>query len=422
MALGRWLNTRHMDPLRIALLTYRGNPLSGGQGVYVRYLSRALCELGHDVEVFSGQPLPEVDAPVRLTPVPSLDLYRQPDPFRVPRKSEFRDWVDVLEFANMCLAGFPEPLTFSLRMARILRSRAGDFDVVHDNQCLGYGLLDVARRLPMVTTIHHPVTIDARLERAAARGTRRISLARWYAFTRMQRRVARRIGTVITASASGRNDAIQEFDIPAGNVSVVPNGVDTNLFEPLPDVARRPGRIITTTSADVPIKGLIFLIEAIAKLRTEREVELVVIGKLRKKGPVQKAIDRFGIGHCVHAESDVDALRLVELYATAEVAVVPSLYEGFSLPAAEAMACEVPVVATTGGALPEVVGTDGSAGILVPPRDAGALASAIATVLDAGDRRARMGSMGRARVLERFTWKRAAELTAEQYQKAIASC
>lgn len=418
----RWLNTGFMDPLRIALLTYRGNPLSGGQGVYVRYLSRALAELGHQVEVFSGPPLPEVVDPVKLTEVPSLDLYRAPDPFRVPRREEFRDWIDVLEFTNMCVAGFPEPLTFSLRIARLLRARAGDFDVVHDNQCLGYGLLDVAKRMPLVTTIHHPVTIDARLERAAARGPRRISLARWYAFTRMQRRVARRIGTVITASDSGRNDAIEEFGIPAGRVSVVPNGVDTELFRPLPRIERKAGRIITTTSADVPIKGLVYLIEAVAKLRTERDVELVVIGKLRKDGPVKAAIDRFDIGDSVHTETDVDSLRLVELYATAEVAVVPSLYEGFSLPAAEAMACEVPVVATTGGALPEVIGTEGRAGTLVRPRDAGALAAAIASLLDDPEHRIAMGRAGRERVLERFTWRRAAELTVERYRAAMSAC
>ena len=410
------------DALRIALLTYRGNPHSGGQGIYVRYLSRALVELGHSVEVFSGQPYPELDEGVVLTEVPSLDLYRQPDPFRRPKLSEFREWIDVLEYAAMCTAAFPEPLTYSLRTARLLRKRAGDFDVVHDNQCLGYGILDIARRVPTVATIHHPITIDHKLDRQAATLTRRLTLARWYAFTRMQKRVAPRVSRVITASATGKRDAAEELGVDPRRVTVVHNGVDTDLFKPMPDVERVPGRIITTTSADVPLKGLVYLIEALAKLRTERDAHLVVIGTPRPGGKVLQAIARFDVTDAVTFESNIDSLRLVELYATSEVAVVPSLYEGFSLPAAEAMASGVPVVATTGGSLPEVVGTEGETGILVPPKDVGALAVAIRELLDDPARRGGMGLAGRQRVLDMFTWSRAAEATATVYREAIAEC
>src|SRR3954465_966177 len=127
--------------LRIALLSYRSKPHSGGQGVYVRALSRELTGLGHRVEVLSGQPYPELDDGVALTKLSSLDLYREPDPFRTPRPSEFRDWIDVAEWGAMCTAGFPEPMTFTLRAARHLLPRAGEFDLVHDNQSLGWGLL-----------------------------------------------------------------------------------------------------------------------------------------------------------------------------------------------------------------------------------------------------------------------------------------
>ena len=410
------------DNLRVALLTYRGNPHSGGQGIYVRYLSRALTELGHSVEVFSGQPYPQVDDSVKLTEVPSLDLYRSPDPFRRPDLAEFRDWIDVLEYAAMCTAAFPEPLTYSLRVARILRERAGDFDVVHDNQCLGYGILDIARRIPTLATIHHPITIDHRLERQAATPWRRISLARWYAFTRMQKRVSRRLPKVITASGTGSRDAALELGVDPTRITVVHNGVDMELFRPLPRIARIPGRIITTTSADVPLKGLVYLIEALAKIRTERDAHLVVIGTPRPGGRVLKAIERFGVADSVVFESKIDSLRLVELYASSEVAVVPSLYEGFSLPAAEAMSSGVPVVATTGGALPEVVGTDGTCGALVPPRDVGALATAIGDLLADPARRDAMGAAGRERVHQMFTWKKTAEATAQVYREVIGSC
>lgn len=418
-----WLNTRPMHPrLRIALLTYRGNPHSGGQGIYVRYLSRALVALGHDVEVFSGQPYPPLDDGVKLTEVPSLDLYRADDPFRRPGFSEFRDWIDVLEYGAMCTAAFPEPLTFSFRAARLLRERAGSFDVVHDNQCLGYGILDIARRIPTVATIHHPITIDHRLDRQQASLARRFTLARWYAFTRMQRRVAPRLPRVITASTTGMRDATAELGVDPRRIKVVHNGVDTDLFKPLPEIDRIPGRVITTTSADVVLKGLVYLIEALAKVRTEHDAHLVVIGSPRPGGRVLAAIERFGMTDHVTFESKIDSLRLAELYATSEVAVVPSLYEGFSLPAAEAMSAEVPVVATTGGALPEVIGTDETCGVLVEPRDVGALAVAIVELLDDRARRAEMGAAGRQRVLEMFTWERSAEATADVYREVIAGC
>jgi glycosyltransferase involved in cell wall biosynthesis len=317
----------------------------------------------------------------------------------------------------MCTAAFPEPLTFSLRAARELRKRLGDFDVVHDNQCLGYGLLDIDRKLPVVATIHHPCSLDKKLELSHTSDLkRRASLHRWYAFTRMQRRVANRLSAIISVSEAAKSDVLREFGIHPDKVRVVHNGVDVNLFQPLPHVKRIPNRIVTTASADVPLKGLVHLIEALAKVRTEQEAELVVVGKAGRKGAVRQAIEHYGLQDSVRFETGIDKLRLVELYAEAEVAVVPSLYEGFSLPAIEAMSCRVPVIATSAGALPEVIG---DAGVLVPPRDAGALAKAILDLLGDKSRRVELGSDGRRRVLEMFTWKAAAERTIEIYTGAI---
>lgn len=403
--------------LRIALLTYRGNPHSGGQGIYVRYLSKALTNLGHHVEVFAGQPYPELDSGVGLTKLDSLDLYRSDDPFRRPAREEFRDWVDVLEYSVMCTAGFPEPLTFSLRVARALSDRLDEFDVVHDNQCLGYGLLQLDRSLPVVGTIHHPCSLDRELELSHAPDwKKRASLRRWYGFTRMQGRVARRLSYLVSVSEAAKRDVLQEFSVDPARVSVVHNGVDVEVFRPLPDVVRVPGRIVTTSSADVPLKGLVHLIEALAKIRTERDAHLVVIGKTRVNGRVAETIDRFELRDHVRFETGVDRDRLVHLYAEAEVAVVPSLYEGFSLPAIEAMSCRVPLVATAVGAIPEVVG---DAAVLVPPRDAGALAEEIGALLEDKTRRVELGADGRRRVLNNFTWEATARRTLEIYERAI---
>ncbi|MBO0747778.1 MAG: glycosyltransferase family 4 protein, partial [Acidimicrobiaceae bacterium] len=372
------------DSLRIALLVYRGNPHSGGQGVYTRYLSRELLELGHRVTVFSGQPWPVLDEGVGFVPVPSLDLYREPDPFRVPHLREFTSPIDVAEFALMCTAGFPEPRTFSWRVRRELARRRGRYDVVHDNQTFGRSLLGVmADGWPLLGTCHHPITVDRALELAhAATLVRKITLRRWYGFVGMQKRVARRVPRILTVSESSKRDIVEQMGVTAERLEIVPIGVDDAVFRPHPEIPRVPGRIMTTASADVALKGLVPLLEAVAKLRVERpEVHLVVVGRLREDSPAGAVIDRLGLGGAVDFAAGVSDQRIVELYAQAQAAVVPSLYEGFSLPAVEAMACGVPLVATTGGALPEVVGADGETGLLVAPGDAGALAQAIERVL-----------------------------------------
>ena len=411
------------EHLRVALLVYRGNPHSGGQGVYTRYLSRELVALGHEVTVFAGQPWPQLDPGVGWVPVPSLDLYREPDPFRVPKLSEFRTSVDALEFGLMCTAGFPEPLTFSLRVRKELAARRGQFDLVHDNQCFGRGLLGVmADGWPLMATLHHPITVDRALDLShAATFGRRLSLRRWYGFLGMQMRVARHVPRIVTVSESSKRDIVAQMGVRPSQLAVVPVGVDHTRFRPLPCVARVPGRIMTTASADVPMKGLVPLLEALAKVRTERPADLVVIGSPRKESRVSETIERLGLSDAVTFVSKVTDERIVELYAEASVAVVPSLYEGFSLPAIEAMACGVPLVATTGGALPEVVGKDGVTGLLVPPGDPGALVAALGRVLDDAVLAGRLAVAGRQRVLERFTWRACALGTVEHYRWVLSS-
>src|SRR5438270_5881519 len=412
------------DPLRIALLVYRGNPHSGGQGVYTHHLSRQLAALGHHVEVFSGQPYPDLVPEVPLVKVPSLDLYRAEDPFHIPHLREFRSGIDVLEFAIMCTAGFPEPRTFSRRVHKLLGQRRHEFDVIHDNQCLGYGILGLRRDgFPLVETLHHPITVDRRLELEqnpwTKRPIRQITLRRWFGFLRMQCRVARQMPRIITVSESSRRDITRDMGVPYERMSIVPVGVDTDHFRPLAHVKRVPGRIMTTASADVALKGLVPLLEAVAKVRTEQDAELVIVGKPRDGSSIPATIERLGLEGAVRFVSGVDPERMVELYAEASVAVVPSLYEGFSLPAIEAMACGVPLVATTGGALPEVVGPDGVNALTVPPGDPSALAVAIGRVLDDPALQTRLGAAGRTHVLDRYTWAETARQTVEQYRLAI---
>jgi glycosyltransferase involved in cell wall biosynthesis len=403
-------------PLRVALLSYRSKPHCGGQGIYIRHLSRELTALGHQVEVFSGQPYPDLEPGALLRTLPSLDLYREPDPFRTPRLREYRDWIDVLEVAAMWTAAFPEPLTFSLRALRALRPRRNDFDIVHDNQVLAYGMLGIRRLgLPLLTSIHHPISVDRRIELAAARGLSRLAKRRWYGFVRMQARVARRVGPVITGSESSRDDIWRDFRVAREDVHVIPLGVDTRLFHPRPQ-PRVPGRIVAVASADSPVKGVATLLRAVAKLTTERNAELTVVGKPAPGGPTEKLVAELALGDRVRFVSGISDTELAEFMASAEIAVVPSLYEGFSLPAIEHMASGTPLIASRTGALPEVTG---DAALLVTPGDAEELAVALRMLHDSAAERDRLSALALHRVRERFAWPAVARATVEQYVRAI---
>ncbi|KUI32083.1 glycosyl transferase family 1 [Mycobacterium sp. IS-1496] len=408
--------------MRIALLSYRSKTHCGGQGVYVRHLSRGLVELGHDVEVFSGQPYPEgLDPRVRLTKVPSLDLYREPDPFRVPRPSEIRDRIDLQELLTTWTAGFPEPKTFTMRVARILAGRLGDFDVVHDNQSLGTGLLDIARMgLPVVATVHHPITRDKVVDVAAARWWRKPLVRRWYGFAEMQKQVARQIPELLTVSSSSATDIAEDFGVSPEQLQVVPLGVDTELFRPAEN--RVSGRIIAIASADVPLKGVSHLLHAVARLRVERNLDVQLVSKLEPNGPTEKLIAELGISDIVHSSSGLSDDDLAALLASAEVACIPSLYEGFSLPAVEAMASGTPIVASRAGALPEVVGADDDCARLVAPGDVDELTRALGQLLDSPAQRHRLGAAGRRRALDVFSWESVAAQTVSVYQRAMATC
>jgi len=410
-------------PLRICLLTYRGNPRSGGQGVYVRLLSEALRDLGHEVEVWSGQPYPEVVDGVRLVELPSLDLWNEHALFRTPSLRELSDPINLVEWVQTRLGAFAEPLSFSRRVARRFRApgQRGRFDIVHDNQCLGRGLLGLRTHLPVVATIHHPITVDRRiaLENAKTR-TQRFGLNRWYSFLDDQLTVSRKLDKILTVSEASRQDLQREYEVPAERMRVVGNGINLDVFKPMPEIARVPERLITTLSSDSPLKGFRYLLEALAMLKSKRpQLRLQVIGQPGHETGTDERVRALGLTGIVEWTGRVTSEHIARAYAASSVAVVPSLYEGFGFPAGEAMASEVPVISSRGGALPEVVGEDGKCGVLVQPQSGEALAHAMDSLLDQPARRLAMGKAGRERVLREFTWRRAAERTVAAYREAI---
>ena len=407
-------------PLRIAYLTYRGKPHVGGQGVYTRHLTKALVDLGHHVEVFGGQPYPILDPRVQLHQLPSLDIFNDAHPGRFPAYWEINDWPNFVESAQFLKGTFGEPRSFSIRAHRALKTRVNDFDIVHDNQCLGYGILKIEKIIPTIVTLHHPITKDRKLEMEhTPTWWKRKAIGRWYSFVEMQGKVASKMPRVVVVSKNSIDDIHTDMKVSLDRMRLVPVGVDHELFSPKPSMQRKPGHMITTASADVALKGLSYLLEALAKLRTEREVHLTIIGKPRE-GANADLIRSLGLEDCITHVSGVTDERIVELYAEAELAVVPSLYEGFSLPAIEAMATGTCLVATTGGALPEVTGVDNDTVLSCPSGDAEALAAAIRRGLDSKELRDRIGAAGRARVVERWSWRHCAALTVDQYKEVLS--
>ena len=406
-------------PLRVAYLTYRGKPHVGGQGVYTRHLTKALADLGHTVEVFGGQPYPVLDDRITMHKLPSLDIFNDTYPGRVPAYWEIKTWPDVVETARFMTGQFSEPLAFSKRALRTLTPRVNDFDLVHDNQCLGWDILKIEKLIPTIVTLHHPITKDRELEmsHAPSRWKRR-SVGRWYSFVDMQGKVASKMPRIVVVSENSITDINKDMGVSRDRMRLVPVGVDPDLFKPQPHIAREPGRLITTASADVALKGLSYLLEAMSLLRKDRDIRLTIIGKPRP-GHSMDLIDSLGLRPHIDFVSGVTDERIVELYAEAELAVVPSLYEGFSLPAIEAMSTGICLVATDGGALPEVTGTHNETVLQCPAANAEALAAVIATGLDSAELRARIGEAGRQRVISRWTWKHCAELTVEQYREVL---
>jgi glycosyltransferase involved in cell wall biosynthesis len=407
-------------PLRIAYLTYRGKPHVGGQGVYTRHLTKALVDLGHHVEVFGGQPYPILDPRIPLHKLPSLDIFNDQYPGRFPAYWEIKDWPSFVETAQFLKGTFGEPRAFSIRAYNELSKRVNDFDLVHDNQCLGYGILKIEKQIPTIVTLHHPITKDRKLEMEHTKTWwKRRAISRWYSFVNMQGKVASKMPRVVVVSENSIADIHTDMKVSLDRMKLVPVGVDPELFTPLPHISRKPGHLITTASADVALKGLSYLLEALAKIRTERDVHLTIIGRPRE-GANADLIRKLGLTDCITHVSGVSDERIVELYAESELAVVPSLYEGFSLPAIEAMSTGICLVATTGGALPEVTGLDNDTVLSCPAGDAEALAASIRRGLDNAELRNRVGAAGRARVVERWSWKHCAQLTVDQYREVLS--
>lgn len=406
--------------LRIALLGYRSHPHVGGQGIYLHYLSKALVELGHSVDVISGPPYPELDPRVRLIQLPSLDLYAHPNPTRALRLHHLCSFTDTYEWWSKLSGAFGEPYCFGRRLLNYFKTHKPVYDIIHDNQSLCYGLLDLQKRgHQVIATVHHPITRDRELALAAAtdKGQRWL-INRWYNFLTMQQKVVKGLTRVVTVSEQSRHDIVDAFNCDAEKITVIPNGVDTSIFKPLADLTRVPFQLITTASSDQPLKGLNVLLRAIAELVPEfPQVQLRVIGKLKENGATEQELQQLQLVERVSFMAGISTDDLVREYAHASIAIVPSLYEGFGLPAAEAMACGVPLICSDGGALPEVVG---DAAYSVRAGDVESLVTALRDLLNNAALREDLSMRGRAHILQQLSWDCVGKKMVTYYRQCLA--
>ena len=404
--------------LKIGLLSYRSHPYSGGQGIYVKHLSKALAELGHEVDVISGQPYPELDERVNLVKLPSLNIFEEEDRFRSFKMNYLMNPLSLFEWLSVMTGGFPEPYTYGVRVNRYLKRRLGDYQIIHDNQSLSYALLHIQQNFPLVTTIHHPITRDHKLELENSKNWKqRLSSNRWHGFLRMQKKVAPSLKAIITPSHSSKIDISNEFSVNKDFIDVVHNGIDTETFKPNDNKKRIKNRIITTASADVPLKGLKYLINALPKIISlYPDTELVVIGKAKNNGETMKLIKKLNLLPHIHFKSNLKEEDIVDLYASAELAVIPSLYEGFGFGAGEAMSYGVPLISTLSGGLEDIV--KGSC-YEIEPGSSVQIENAVIDLFDNEEEMKRVALLGRKRILEKFNWRQAAKGYLAIYEREI---
>lgn len=408
-------------PLRIALTSYRSAPFVGGQGIYVSALSAALTRLGHAVTVISGPPYPELDPSVTLFKLPSLDLFTTDNALLAFRPRFAGNRADLCEWWLHNTGAFGELFAFDLRFMRWWAHNGRGFDVIHDNQTFSRGITRLATTgVPVVTTLHHPISEDIRLALAGEPSwLKRQCIRRWHSFTKTQARLGRQHRHILTVSEASKHMAVADFKFDPDAMTVSPNGVDHDVFFPDGQTQRDPKLIVTTASADTPLKGLPVLIKALHRVRQHRaDTRLVVIGEMRDRGATAQALAQTGLMRDgVEFTGRIGRTALADLFRRAGVAVFPSRFEGFGLPAAEAMACGACVVTSDGGALPEVVG---DAGVVTRVGDVAGLADALMDVLGDPARRLALGAKAAARARAVFCWEKHAQAALALYQKAGA--
>jgi len=322
-----------LTKLNIAILSYRSAPFGGGQGVYIHDISKALSIMGHKVDVISGPPYPNLSEEVNLIELPGLNLFQTfsfNERVKIFWKKERKNFSDIYEFLSVLLGGFPEMRTFGYR-ARDYLNNNNHYDIVIDNQSISYAMIDIQKLFPFIEIIHHPITKDFKYEMDQSNKLLyKFSRRRWYSFLKMQKRVAPKINNIITPSINSLRDISKDFNCDPSRITVIQNGLDIDIFRPYNEISRNPLRLITTASADVPLKGLDYTLKSLAELKKDFDgIHLIVIGKLKEEGHTARLIKKLNIQDEVTFKTNLTKDEIAKEYAKSSISLVSSLYEGF---------------------------------------------------------------------------------------------
>ena len=409
-----------MQKLKIAILSYRSAPFGGGQGIYIRDISRALSIMGHRIDVISGPPYPNLVDEINLIKLPGLDLFQTfsfKERLKIFYNIKNKKLVDFYEFISVLFGGFPEMRTFGYRANKFLKL-SSHYDIIIDNQSLSYGILEIQKRFPLIEIIHHPISKDYKFEyETASSFLYKLSRHRWYSFLKMQKKVAKNINNIVTPSKNSKKDIVVDFGVNQKNINVINNGLDINIFIPYKNIKRDPFRLITTASADVALKGLDYSLRSLATLsKNFPEISLLVIGQLKKNGHTSRLIKELGIEDRVLFKTALTKEEIVKEYASSSVAIVSSLYEGFGYPVIEAMSCEIPLIATNTSSIPELVGDFAT---LIPPMNENELSEAIKKILNNYEKYKKIAESGRHHIIENFNWLKITQKYEDMIYKTI---
>ena len=401
--------------LNIAISSYRSAPFGGGQGIFVYELSKALQSLGHNVDIISGPPYPNLEPEINLIRSPGLNLFSTfvfKERLAIFLSKKYKSMDDWYEFFSALFGGFPEIKTFGNRLSHLLKNSS--YDILIDNQSLSFGVLQVQNIIPVIEIVHHPITKDYKYDIKFSKGiVQKISKWRWFSFLKMQKKVAPFMKAISTPSINSKNDIVKDFNVSKKKIMVIPNGIDHVNFSPKKHINRNPEQLITTASADVPLKGLDFTLKAIHSIKKDfPKIRLVIIGAPRPGGHTERLIQKLNLEENILYKTNLTKEEIAIEYAYSNIAIVSSLYEGFGFPVGEAMACSIPLIATNVASIPEITSNFAE---LIPEGDSSSIEHAIRKIFLNPSKYQIRADAGRMHIIENFDWQK----IAQQYENLI---
>ncbi len=407
-----------MSSLKIALLSYRSDPFSGGQGIYIKNISEALHNRGHEITIFSGNPLPEVNKAIKVVRIETPGFFETFDSLERLKifTSLEKNRLNFMDFFETFTGTFTEPVFFGERLVKnkYFQETVDEFDIFHDNQSISSYPETVLKKL--VTTLHHPIHVDKEIDLTSEKSfLKRLSIKRWYSFLNFQKKNLKAVKKVISPSMSSKNDICRYFDYPSKNISVIWNGINLDDCK-FHQRGSFNANFVTIISADVPMKNLKTVLKALYLLKQEGiNAKLTIVGDLREDN--NKLIDRLGLTKEITYKSKLPRKQLIQSLNNADIGIAPSKYEGFGFPLVEMIATGLPVIVSDKASLPELAG---NAGLIFNSSDSNDLKEKMKELIENAALRNKVTENSKLRRDDFFGWDEYAKKLEDLYKEIIS--